>query len=168
MTMRTRSLLDLLLVLVLFALLAGIFLAAGHAIEWHVKAAVDAVQESDSNDESMMRVGSRGSPSGSDPLPRCPCISWPRGQHCSRSRHLWTTVLVAGASYTGQHDPIRNLHQQGRSFAAAAGARVLVLSAGRRNMCARESCRKAGALLGEATAWCDACDAASRRAHAKR
>ncbi|MGO9237602.1 MAG: hypothetical protein ACLP4V_27290 [Methylocella sp.] len=45
MTTRTRSLLDLLLALVLFALLAGIYLGASHAIEWHVKAAVDAVQE---------------------------------------------------------------------------------------------------------------------------
>ena len=43
MTTRTRSLLDLLLALVLFAL--GIYLGASHAIEWHVKAAVDAVQE---------------------------------------------------------------------------------------------------------------------------
>jgi hypothetical protein len=45
MTTRTRSLLDLLLALVLFALLAGIYLAASHAIVWQVKAAVDAVQE---------------------------------------------------------------------------------------------------------------------------
>jgi|HubBroStandDraft_6_1064221.scaffolds.fasta_scaffold1508706_1 hypothetical protein len=45
MTTRTRSLLDLLLALILFALLAGIYLAASHAIESHVKAAVDAVQE---------------------------------------------------------------------------------------------------------------------------
>ena len=45
MTTRKRSLLDLLLALVLFALLAGIYLAASHAIEWHVKATVDAVQE---------------------------------------------------------------------------------------------------------------------------
>jgi hypothetical protein len=45
MTTRTRSLLDLLLALVLFASLAGIYLAASHAIEWHVKATVDAVQE---------------------------------------------------------------------------------------------------------------------------
>ena len=35
----------LLLALVLFALLAGIYLAASHAIEWHVKAAMDAVQK---------------------------------------------------------------------------------------------------------------------------
>ena len=45
MTTRTRSLLDLLLALILFALLAGIYLAASHAIESHVKAAGDAVQE---------------------------------------------------------------------------------------------------------------------------
>ena len=45
MTTRTRSLLDLLLALVLFALLAGIYLGASHAIEWHVNAAVDAVLE---------------------------------------------------------------------------------------------------------------------------
>ena len=45
MTTRTRSLLDLLLALILFALLAGIYLAASHAIESQVKAAVDAVQE---------------------------------------------------------------------------------------------------------------------------
>ena len=45
MTTRTRSLLDLLLALILFALLAGIYLAASPAIESHVKAAVDSVQE---------------------------------------------------------------------------------------------------------------------------
>jgi len=45
MTTRTRSLLDLLLALILFALLAGIYLAASRAIESHVKAAVDTVQE---------------------------------------------------------------------------------------------------------------------------
>ena len=45
MTTRTRSLLDLLLALILFALLAGIYLAASHAIESHVKAAVVSVQE---------------------------------------------------------------------------------------------------------------------------
>jgi hypothetical protein len=45
MTTRARSLLDLLLALILFALLAGIYLAASHAIESHVKAAVDTVQE---------------------------------------------------------------------------------------------------------------------------
>jgi Flp pilus assembly protein TadB len=38
MTTRTRSLLDLLLTLLVFALLAGIYLAASHAIESHVKA----------------------------------------------------------------------------------------------------------------------------------
>jgi type II secretory pathway component PulJ len=59
MTTRTRSLLDLLLALILFALLAGIYLAASHAIESQVKAAVDAVQERQhSNEESMMRVNS--------------------------------------------------------------------------------------------------------------
>jgi len=45
MTTRRRSLLDLSLGLILFALLAGIYLAASHAIESHVKAAVDAIQE---------------------------------------------------------------------------------------------------------------------------
>jgi hypothetical protein len=45
MTTRTRSLLDLLLALILFALLAGIYLTASLAIESHVKAAVDTVQE---------------------------------------------------------------------------------------------------------------------------
>ena len=45
MTTRTRSLLDLSFALILFALLAGIYLAASHAIELQVKAAVDAVQE---------------------------------------------------------------------------------------------------------------------------
>ena len=45
MTTRTRSLLDLLLALILFALLAGIYLAVSHAVELHVKAAVDRVQE---------------------------------------------------------------------------------------------------------------------------
>lgn len=34
-----------LLALIVFVLLAGIYLAASHAIESHVKAAVDAVQE---------------------------------------------------------------------------------------------------------------------------
>jgi len=39
MTTRTRALLDLLLAHILFALLVGIYLAASHAIESHVKAA---------------------------------------------------------------------------------------------------------------------------------
>ena len=49
------------------------------------------------------------------------------------------------------------------AFAAAAGARVLGFI-GR----AAEYVRAAGALLGEATAWYDARDAAWRRTQAKR
>jgi hypothetical protein len=45
MSTRTRSLLDLLLALVVFALLAGIYLAASHAIDWQLQAAVNTVQE---------------------------------------------------------------------------------------------------------------------------
>jgi hypothetical protein len=45
MSTRTRSLLDLLLALVVFALLAGIYLAASQAIDWQLQAAVNTVQE---------------------------------------------------------------------------------------------------------------------------
>jgi hypothetical protein len=41
MTTRTRSLFDLFLVLVMIALLAGIYFAAINAIDQHVRAAVD-------------------------------------------------------------------------------------------------------------------------------
>jgi hypothetical protein len=45
MTTRTRSLLDSLIVLVLIALAAGIYLAASDGIDRRVKAAVDTIQE---------------------------------------------------------------------------------------------------------------------------
>jgi hypothetical protein len=54
------------------------------------------------------------------------------------------------------------------AFAAAAGARVLVFIGRAEEYVRAASCRKAGALLGEATARYDARDAAWRRTQAKR
>jgi hypothetical protein len=64
---------------------------------------------------------------------------------------------------------IRNLDPWGMAFAAVAGARVLVfIGRAAKDVRAAAPFRNAGALLGDATAWYDARDAAWRRAQAKR